>query len=243
MPGDESVYLVPAHTPSAPSSPTPPELPSAVNAGAIDVQTGKAANSFGRSRDSPRSLRSSSFFEVIGLPPPKTAWAPGESGGDASPKSCSLDLHDLAKVAEHYKLRMTKKRLKEEFHKLVKICDRDDGKMDGQTALDWVRYQSQQQRRQARKVARSLFMVADDDNSGFLVREEVADLTEELKAIYPEYEIDPPLNLDVRTSAALCDANTCVCCRALSSCACGRLLPNTEHLRLAPSVLNRWILP
>ena len=41
-------------------------------------------------------------------------------------------------------------------------------------------------------------MAADDDNSGYLVREEVADLTEELKALYPEYKIDPPLDLDVR---------------------------------------------
>lgn len=216
---DESVYLVPAHTPSAPSSPTPPELPSAVNADANDVQTGKAVDSFGRTRASPpRSLRSASFFELTGLHPPKTAWAAGESGGEASPKSYSLDLHDLAKVTDHYKLRLTKKRLKEEFNKLVKISDRDDGKVDGQTVLDWTRYQSQQHRRQARKVARSLFMVADDDNSGFLNREEVADLTEELKAIYPEFELDPPLNLDVRSSAAVFDLNTSVCCRTLSSC-------------------------
>ena len=80
---------------------------------------------------------------------------------------------------------------------MAQLSEREDGKIDPSVAQDWIRHQSQLHRREARKVARSLFMAADDDNSGYLVREEVADLTDEMKVLYPEFELDPPLDLDV----------------------------------------------
>ncbi len=211
-------------------------LPSAVHDSAEDVRSGEVTVRI----ESEGKKRRASVCDVIGLEQANMAWPPGGVGGaqPAEIRSIEMDLRQFTKLSEEYKFRLTKKRIKQEFSKLKEICDRNDGKVDGPVVQDWLRLQSQQRRREARKVARSLFVAAgasvlaaaivcrglaycshtppgrcwvltthhscmvDDDNSGYLVREEVADLTEELKAIYPEYEINPPLDLDVRTTCS-----------------------------------------
>lgn len=240
--------LAPLHPPRTPSSPAPPHdqrvpqsgreepknyrLPGATELDRTEPEVRSVLNSSangartGTDVVSPGKKRRASIHEVIGLVPGSQAWeVKGSDGGKRAAGAArikyALDLQQLTKLAEEYRFRLTKKQLKQEFNKLVKFSNRDDGKIDGTLAEDWIRHQSQQHRREARKVARSLFMAADDDNSGYLVREEVADLTEQLKAMYPEYKFDPPLDLDVRMNATL------------AAVSCGGFLTTSAFTRLS----------
>lgn len=141
------------------------ELPSAVQsiqAEAEDVRSGEVAAARGAG-----SKRRASICDVIGLDPTKTAWTTGDSGGGkAAQNPYEMDLRQFSKLSEQLNFKLTKKRLKDEFTKLASLCDRDDGKADGRAVEDWVRYQSQQHRREARKVARSLFVAAGASRGG-----------------------------------------------------------------------------
>ena len=90
-------------------------------------------------------------------------------------------------MAGEYKFRLTKLQIRDEFDSLVKVEGRGDGKVGPKVCQDWIRHTAQGQRREARKVARSLFVTADDDNSGFLEKEEVAQVAAGLKKKYPEF--------------------------------------------------------
>ena len=107
-----------------------------------------------------------------------------------------LDLALLSRMCAERKFRFTKKELKSEFQTLAKLSSREDGLVDAELAVDWVRKQTQLHRREMRKVARSLFIVADDDNSGFLSKPEVELVATRMKEQYPEFELDPPFDAD-----------------------------------------------
>ena len=90
-----------------------------------------------------------------------------------------------------------KAQLKKSFKALDKADKSRDGLIQWEDFASWMRAEKQSMCRDARKLARTLFEMADDDNSGFLDEEEVGRLHKRLFKEFPAIVVsfDPPFDL------------------------------------------------
>lgn len=148
-----------------------------------DVRKGESASTASAAPDSVARRRRASIVEAL-------------NGSGWDDEDAGLDHEQLGKLAEEYKFRLTKDQIRDRFDSMAKVEGREDGKIGPKLVEDWIRQTAQGQRRDARKVARSLFVTADDDSSGFLEKDEVAQVAASLKKKYPEFGLDPPFDLE-----------------------------------------------